>query len=232
MNKETIAMHLFDTIKDFFAGGFLSQDSYSQWLKYAGIPNEELEAFLTPKLLESTGNLNVDLETFLTPHLVDGEEKAFFDESLLYKKLVSDDDFRLAIDTLMDSSPEELARILKTNVPRPKEKISRIDISKDMHYWNILINNKMLLKIPTRDENSYWGHIYKIADKEGKSEVQNSLAKGVLSWFNSNITNPIYKGSPFQKTKILRYASDFLYAEDGISIKHLSKRRLDEKRRS
>jgi len=108
---------------------------------------------------------------------------------------------------------------LKTSTIKKAEKLTgnpvkKMEVFKDHRGYHIKINGKFVYSIRS---GVYGERIYEIA-KSGKCEIDFDLGKGVLSWFNSNSDNPIYKKGSFDKTKILEYRSDFLYPANDINI--------------
>ncbi len=117
-----------------------------------------------------------------------------------------------------EDDDDEFASLKTSTIEKAKEvtgnPVRKMEVSKDHRGYHVKVNGKFVYS--TRS-GVYGKRIYEIA-KNGKYEIDFDLGKGVLSWFNSNSDNPIYKKGGFDKTKILEYRSDFLYPANDIKI--------------
>ncbi len=207
MGKESEARGIVASVKDGFSYGQFTQEFYGRLLTSAGISKKDLDAFLTPQLLDEVG--------------------AFFAENLLYGRLVSDDSFRLALDDILHQTKmSQLPKKIQRGNSKKKDAISILELLKEGHYWQVLLNGEKLIKVREKRGSKYWNHIYNIAKEKESYAGDKDKCKGVSGWFNYNEENPIYKKTTYKKTNLIRYESDCLYAGDGIIIKELSQHRL------
>lgn len=207
MGKESEARGIISSIKDGFLYGQFNQEFYGRLLTSAGISKEDSVVFMTPQLLDEVG--------------------AFFAENLLYDRLVSDDNFRLALDDFLHQTKmSQLPKKMQRSNSKKKDSISTLELLKEGHYWRVLLNEEKLITIKEKRGSKYWNHIYCIAKDKESYAGDKDECKGVSGWFNSNEENPIYKKTTYKKTKLIRYESDYLYAGDGVTIRELSQRRL------
>ncbi len=217
MRKELEVDSIINQLRTAFNEKFLTEDGLRRWLVSYGVKGEVVGYFLKALLLNSDD-------------ASDGME-AFFAEKSVRKILVSDDCLRDSLGELVSLPARKFVVAIRDTISNGKQRIFSLELSGDGKYWHILLNDNKFLQGKDKGGDSYWEHIFDIA-KNNKSEVAGGKDQGmgIVKWFNSNSSNPIYKIG-FKKTKLLCYKSDFIYPEDGILIKELSKRKLDKFRR-